>query len=118
MKLLLLIISFLIVIALVIPYAEPATQAAADTATYEEPTTVISVMWPDLENYVFKYEGTKLYWAYETTCKEVVYHDCIGYDGEVCNNIGCMCSDLIRREETECDWSPVIPGPLLRELLK
>ena len=112
MKLLLLIISFLII----------ATQAAAflrpDTAINEEPTTVISVMWPDLKDYVFKYEGTKLYWAYEVTCKQVLRYDCIGYDGEVCNDIGCMCSDLIRREETECDWSPIIPGPLLKELLK
>ena len=84
----------------------------------EKPTKIISVLTPNLTDYVFKYEDKKLYWAYENSCKNAKYWVCIDYDGNICDAPTCGCSDFYEKEAVDCDWNNVIPGPLLRELLK
>ena len=85
---------------------------------YSADTNAISVLYPDINDYVFKYEGTKLYWAYEVSCEPVKSYDCIQYNGKVCEADACICEHFVNRTDIVCDWKTIIPGPLLREILK
>ena len=76
----------------------------------------------ELEDYVFKYEGNKLYWAFEQSCYTEKHMKCIKETTVDCfpwgNELLCDCIEYRETKINHCNWDDAIPGPLLRELIK
>ena len=72
-----------------------------------------------LRTMCLKDKDGRLYWAFEATCKKIKYTAFYKCDGTRCRaEEDCVICSEGDVKETTCDWSDIIPGPLMRELLK